>query len=226
MQIPALIDSGSNRTLLRQGILPRELRVDNSQQHDIQALGDQVATLSLGCVELPVSLAGLTMRTKAIVVPETVGITCDLVLGIDFLREHRWEVDSQLRRLTKRFVDGTMLDIYLDEKGNYKSALRQVKCVAAAPLDLAAGEQADVPLRLDLPEQVREVILRERPLIFLEPSSKVYPISILSGVMDSKSPHVLLINHDHSSHRINSSVQLGTATSVLELPFCRGGTPS
>ena len=83
-----LLDSGARKSLIHESILPSVSVhfVDTSKRHMLTAIGESVGILSLGTVDLDISVQGVKFgKMTFVVVPNKYPMTCRLILGMDFL---------------------------------------------------------------------------------------------------------------------------------------------
>lgn len=217
--LPALIDSGAQHCLLSEDAFNKEhFNINPNKLFKIKALGEEEGIVSLGIVELLVSLEGIEMRVEFVVVPTGVKLNADIVLGVDFLQRNSWEIDMTNRKMTKHYPDEVCCDIYDLGDGTCRRTFRNVRCVAACTVTVEPYQSERLPLRLDVSDEIREVLTKDEDMLYFEPSGEHFgSISVCPGLVNIQQCQVLVHNNEPHVKSVNLNWRVGSVSTVLEV---------
>lgn len=219
-----LLDSGAQKSLIHESILPSVSVhfVDISRKHMLTAIGESVGILSMGTVDLDISVQGVKFgKMTFVVVPKRYPMTCRLILGMDFLTKSCLEIDVKNRTVTRMLPDSSQYMWQVGVDGQQGGVmLRRVTCVAASPVKLRDQERIKVPIAFSNPEvaALMHHVGDNSVLLYEEAPPKKHPkLKTVPGIVDPARMSVYVTCVGNQPVNVSKGHALGVISSVVEL---------
>lgn len=214
----ALVDTGSNRSLINHKALPTDTNVSFCDDIKIYGVAEEKGIKACGMANLELSVAGRNMQMISFVVlPHNFQLPVDIVLGVDFLKTNQMSINIDAKMLSVVESQG-IIDIFFDADGLVRQkAVRNIICTVASSVHLPPLTTTEVFLNLPtLSRNNNYDILLIEDHVSRKMRSRV---SCLPGVMNSgdSKVRVLLSNCSDSNVHLKYGTAVGTARSVVNM---------
>ena len=109
-----MLDSGAKRSVIRQDLCKNVISNNrNSGNQYLMGLGKKQIKTS-GEIDAQINIYGADFKFNGIIV-ENDKINHGIILGLDFLREHKFKIDMWKRKITITHDDGSTSKVLLSE---------------------------------------------------------------------------------------------------------------
>ena len=218
----ALIDTGSNRSLMNYRALPDRTHVDSIVGLKIYGVAESkgIAAKGLFNVELIIAHKHMLM-TPFVVLPESVCLPVDVILGMDFLRANGINVNVSDKSLTFNSESGS-ISLFFDDEGRVRyRRIINVSCTVTSSVHLPPRSTTEVLVTLPdiVSSSANDVPCLNDVLLFDHEGcgklgSRVVCLPGLVSAVTDRATVLVTNNTDHKMH-MKSGSAIGTVNSTL-----------
>ena len=213
-KVVAIMDTGASSSFVSESFINALNLPILTAKSDINVIGDNIH--SGGKCLGSVTINKVAMESvDFIVLPAKVNINFNLILGIDFIKTNKLELNIKEKLLIKHYEDGSNIKMAFQEDGTPDSQpICTLKCFAETDVAIEEGAVREVPIRYP------DIISSGEPFLFTDDiidkvlASRVHG---LTGMCDSSTKIVLLASTD-STTTIKKNQLVGTISSIMQLP--------
>ena len=177
----ALIDSGSTKTLLSGKFANNFRQVTANGPGNIAGLGGDKLKIS-GVSKESISINNLSFEIDCCILAQK-HLKYDVVLGVDFLRRHKFMVDMQKRLVSVRRM-GATINMFFSPQGKLRKTMVEKVPVYCSSASEAKDELNRVPVNF-------ESIDGEQQLLYFEAQGE--NVQALNGVMTPNGDNFVLV---------------------------------
>ena len=202
----ALIDSGATKSLIKRGLANNCQEVSDDHPSCVIGLGGNKVKI-LGKSNENISLVNLDFNLNCLLVAEA-EIEYDLILGIDFLHQHKFKVDVSKRCFSVRGKDNSLVRIYLNDNNEVlKVMMEEVPVYCNDDFKIKPGEYNKVPVNF-------KTLLVDDDKLFYYEGDKVN-MGSLDGIMSGEGDRYVLIDKAVKHKNIKKGEILGHVYSLM-----------
>ena len=204
----ALIDTGATRSLLKHNF-SSNLRQESTDHPSVMVgLGGSKVSITGMSREL-VSIVGMSFDIDCSVVPFRESDQYDIILGVDFLRKHKFSVNLHKRRLSVKQDDDSLVNVYYDSHNEVEKVMLEKIPVYCAN-DTETGNKLNrVPVDFDI------VGCDDDNLFYFEADNA--KVQSLDGVFAGKENFQVLVETTGKKGKVKKGQLLGHIYSVVTM---------
>lgn len=214
----ALIDTGSCRSLISYNMV-NDCCIDCTEVLRVFGIAEVGGIIAIGKIKLATIVNGISMKPhEFIVIPSSVNLPTSIVLGTDFLRANKFEINVLLRKLTWH-DNNSVIDLYLDQEGTVeKRVIRKLPCYALSKANVGSDETTEL---LVGSSTVLSNVSGKETLLYSTGFSKGRgkDLAGISGIVSDNAQHIriLMTNFGHTNSIIQKGQLVGFLSTVVEL---------
>ena len=148
----ALLDSGATNTLIKESELKNinNIKIETDRSKTIIGIAGKTIE-TLGSVTMMIDLFGIKMKGEMEVVRDN-DIMYSVIIGVNFLVDHKFSIDLSRRKISKMFSDGSIRNNYLDNNNKVVTVVSEnVPVRASKTITMKANTTVSVPVIVDIP---------------------------------------------------------------------------
>ena len=222
VNVGALMDTGAQRSLIHESVLLQNNfihELDRTKRSRVLAIGETNGILSSGLVTLKVKCGDIQLCDLAcVVVPNSVNMNCNFILGMDFILSNKLIVNVAQRTITKKFVDGSACDLLLSRDGSCQRALlRRIPCIVSDTVTIEQNSEVSIPVRPKMDPSIGAGYSRSAESLYLfETKSQKGNNNVIGceGLVHSDNLRVLVTNNRDTERTLKKGALVGVLSTV------------
>ena len=216
IEYKALIDTGATNNLVRKDIISKEVELDKSKLIVITGLAKSEIRTE-GKVLLEMDFLGLDYIMGYFDVVPSDSIDFDMILGLDFLRQHKFVIDFSKRRVSQHSDDGSRTDYYADKKGTLLAVVHENVPVFALKDTKVNEGLTSVQVYMKIYFSSREY---DNDMYF-EGKARNTKVKGLDGIIDLEKNDIRVMMHrkpgELNNYTIKKDEEVGRASTLITL---------
>ena len=221
IKVNALIDTGANLSLIRKS----ELNTIGSEHNEltssqiISGLGESKIQVS-GSTTLTPLFFNLPMTHVFQIVNDT-DINFPIILGTDFLKKHNFSVNLAKGIISKKEVDDSFIDFYLDDDNKIKQVIHEgIPVYCSKQVTIPANESVRVPVNINLAySDIIKDSSEKFNLLYYEGESKRNNIECINGILDQETSDKFVYMNTTKEYTCKQTIKknekVGTVSTIL-----------
>ena len=213
-QVNAIIDTGAEMTLISSNIVSELQLTMEKCDVPLRVVGENEMN-TIGIIDSEVDIPGIGVSNlKCLVFDGSMNQKISLLLGVDYLKYNKLEINVKDRMVTKHFSDGGQVDIYLDHAGSViDQMLCGMPCYAASNIDLSQNHIFKVPICYPNVPMHGKLFMYEDSTKTKQLTDKVRG---LTGITEANSKFIYMLASE-GPVSIKKGQQLGVFHTMLQL---------